>query len=229
MRSRRTILVSFLLLAVTAITTNAQSQDRDNPTLLSADTIKGSGIGKKVEYYYRLTAGPGEVALTVDLKAKAGATSAEVEVFDEDANKIFYYYPNATSQNERDVKRITLSGKQNLTLRLALDGSAGEYSIKLAGAIELTPPVDASSPPDAAVSNAEQTQPANTSQSDTATDTPATKAGKPGKLTFGMNILQAVGTQFGLPTSGVLHLVMRDGTVQQIDLSKVKSASVVKP
>src|SRR6185369_14171774 len=153
MKSRRILLVSFLLLAVTAITANAQSQDRDNPTLLSADTIKGSGIGKKVEFYYRVTAGPGEVVLTVDLKAKAGATSAEVEIFDEDANKIFYYYPNATSQNERGVKRVTLSGKQNLTLRLALDGSAGEYSIKLAGAIEL-----ATAPP-ASDAAADQPQP----------------------------------------------------------------------
>jgi len=126
-------------MAGTAIGVNAQSQDRENPTPLAANTVKGNGIGKKVEYYYSFTAGPGEVLVTVDLKAKAGSTNADVEIFDQDS-KIFYVYPNATTTAEHTVKHFTLSSKQPLILRLSFDSSAGEYSIKLSGAVEFAAP-----------------------------------------------------------------------------------------
>lgn len=247
MRYSKGFLVSFLLLVGWAITANAQSQDRDNPTPLVANTIKGNGIGKKVEYYYSFTAGPGEVALTVDLKAKAGSTSAEVEIFDEDASKIFYYYPNATSQNERAIKRITLSGKQLLTLRLALDSSAGDYSIKVAGPVEVATPAVASgptadasaiadtppAPPPSPPPSDAQPQPATgtpepDSSSATPTETPTPKSDKGSKFDLGLNLLQTVGSHFGLPSSGMLHIVMKDGTTNDIDLSKVKSARLAK-
>jgi len=244
MTNKRILLVSLLLVLAAVNLANAQSQDRDSPTPLSENKIKGTGTGKKVEYYYSFTAGPGEVVVTVDLKAKAGSTNADLEIFDGEESKIFYYYPNATTQNERAVKRVTLSGKQPLTLRLALDNNAGEYSIKLAGPVELAAPTPVPAPmPDAGASGAdasttpspaeEQPQPAtSTPEPDASIATPTEvstpKPGKLSKLDFGMNILQAVGTQFGLPTSGMLHIVMKDGTTQDIDLSKVKTASVKK-
>jgi hypothetical protein len=232
-------MMAMLLLGATASAANAQSQDRDSPTPLSANTIQGNGIGKKVAYYYAFTAGPGELVVTVDLKAKSGSTNADVEIFDLDASKIFYYYPNATSQNERAVKRVTLNSKQVLTLRLALDPNAGAYSIKLTGPVELAVPVPA---PDAATPSADTSTAAASAepstevvQRDPATAVPteaaaevAAKPGKGSKFDLGANLLQTVGTHFGLPTSGMLHIVMKDGTTQDIDLSKVKSASVSK-
>lgn len=237
MKKRRILLLSLLFIVATAVGANAQSQDRDNPTPFVSNPAKGNGTGKKVEYFYSFTGGPGEVALTVDLKAKAGSTNADVEIFDEDGSKIFYYYPNATSQNEHAVKRFTLNNKQLLTLRVALDSSAGGYSIKLGGAVELA--AQAAAPPsDAAPSSAEeQPQPASeTPVSDPSTATPTDAAtgatpnpGKGSKFDLGLNLFQTAGTHFGLPTSGMLHIVMRDGTTQDIDLSKVKSASIAKP
>ena len=229
MKSRRILLLALLLMAATAIGVNAQSQDRNNPTPLAADTIKGSGAGKKVDYYYSFTAGPGEVAVTVDLKAKAGSTNADVEIFDPDS-KIFYLYPNATTTAEHAVKRFTLNSKQPLILRLSFDSSAGEYSIKLSGPVELAAPaVDPAASDPAVAATAEQPA-TSSSEPDTATGATAetAKSGKTSKLNFGVNILQSVGTQFGLPTSGMLHFVMKDGSVQDIDLSKVKTASVTK-
>ena len=231
MKSRQILLITFLLLAATVSAANAQSQDRDNPTALAANTITGSGIGKKVEYYYSFTAGPGEIAVTIDLKAKTGSTNADVEIFDADS-KVFYYYPNATSTNEHAVKKFTLNSEQPLTLRLALDTSAGAYSIKLAGPIQL-----ATVPPAGETSAAgEQPQPptdvpppdtANTTPADSSSGTTA-KSGKSSKLDFSLDLLQTAGKHFGLPTSGILHIVMKDGSVQDIDLSQVKKASVTK-
>src|SRR4051794_8665167 len=96
----------------------AQSIDRDNPTPLAANTIKGNGTGKKVEYYYSFNAGPGELVVTVDLKSKSGSTGADVEIFDGNGEKVFYLYPNAASTSERQVKKLLVSSKQPLLLRL---------------------------------------------------------------------------------------------------------------
>ena len=137
MKNRHLLFVSILLIATIAIGANAQSQDRDNPTPLSSNTIKGSGVGKKVEYYYGLTAGPGEIVVTVDLKANAGSTNADVEIFDANSKKIFYYFPNATSTNEHTIKRFTVKSKQKVLLRLSFDADLGNYAINLGGAVEI--------------------------------------------------------------------------------------------
>lgn len=228
MKTRHLLFVSILLLATTAIGVNAQSQDRENPTPLTSDTIKGNGAGQKVEYYYSFTAGPGEVVVTVDLKAKAGSTNADVEVFNADS-KIFYYYPNATSKTEHAVKKFMLNSEQALILRLALDSSAGAYSIKLAGPVQLATPAGDS------VSSEQQPEPkTDTPPADAANTQPTeasggtTKSGKGSKLDLTVDLLQTAGKHFGLPTSGILHIVMKDGTTQDIDLSQVKKASVTK-
>ena len=131
------LLLIFALVLTPAGVAVGQSHDRDHPTPLTSDLIKGTGTGQKAEYYYSFTGGPGQVLLTVDLKAKAAATNADIEVFDPSGSKIFYYYPNATTKNERALKRFAAPEKQTLTLRLALDSNALEYAIRLGGAVEL--------------------------------------------------------------------------------------------
>jgi hypothetical protein len=117
MNINKLIIATFILLTVAAVGFS-QSQDRENPTPLTSNTIKGTGVGKKVEYYYCFPAGPGELVIGIDLKAKSGSTNADVEVFDAESNKILYQYPNATTQSERSLKRTALSIKQLLVLRL---------------------------------------------------------------------------------------------------------------
>jgi len=218
------VLLVALMITLANVSARAQtgSADRDNPTALAANTIKGTGVGKKVEYFYSFTAGPGEVVLTIDLKAKSGSTNADVEVFEAEGSKLFYHYPNATIQNEHAVKKFNVDSKQVLTLRLALDGSASDYSIKLGGAVELTDNSSLQTPVDQSQADV---QPQTSVPAAVDSSVPKVKGTK---LEFGMNILQTVGTQFGLPTSGLLHLVMKDGTVQDINLSNVKSASLKK-
>jgi hypothetical protein len=136
MRHGQLLMLVMLLIMAAGGATIAQSNDRDTPTPLSSNTIKGTGVGKKVEYYYSFSAGPGEVVLTIDLKAKSGSTGADVEVFDAGSNKIFYFFPKATSTNERAVKRFKVANKETVVLRLAFDLNAGDYTIKLGGAVE---------------------------------------------------------------------------------------------
>jgi len=207
-----------LLLLFVMGAAQAQSEDRDNPTPLSSNTIKGTGAGKKVEYFYSFGAGPGDVALTIDLKAKSGATSAEIELFDADSNKIFYHYPNATTQNKRAVKHVTVNGKQTLTMRVALDSNAGDYAIKLVGAVEFAqaapapeaaaPAADNSSAPATPASGGEASPQPDASAAGAPGQPTGQKSGKGSKLDLGVNLLQAVGTHFRPADFG--HATRRD-------------------
>lgn len=229
MKSKRILLLGLLFIVGTEMGANAQSQDRDNPTPFASNTIKGSGNGKKVEYFYSFTAGPGEVAITVDLKAKAGSTSADVEIFDEDGSKTFYYYPNATSQNEHAVKRFTLNNKQLLTLRLALDSSAGAYAIKLAGPVEFAGPAAATDAVTATDSvTAPDAQPdASAAQPDTSAAQPVADVAKPSKkINLDFNLKEKLNLLKDIPTSGSMVILMKDGTTQEIQMKNVKSITV---
>jgi hypothetical protein len=236
MKSKRIFLMSVLLIATTAMGANAQSQDRDNPTPFVSNPAKGNGTGKKVEYFYSFTGGPGEVAITVDLKAKAGSTNADIEVFDGEGSKIFYYYPNATSQNEHAVKRFTLNNKQLLILRVALDSSAGEYSIKLGGAVELAAPAAATdavtatdsvtataAQPDASAAEADT----SAAQPDISATQPVTEVAKPGKkINLDFNLKDKLNLLKDIPTSGSMVILMKDGSTQEIQMKNVKSITM---
>jgi hypothetical protein len=82
------LFLSLLILTVYSGAGIAQSTDRDNPTPLTTNEIRGSGTGKKVEYYYTFLAGPGEVVLTVDSGAKGSFSLVEVELFDYDEDRM---------------------------------------------------------------------------------------------------------------------------------------------
>ena len=129
------ILLALLMLAISAA---AQSTDRDNPTQLTSNEIKDVGVGKTVEYYYGFTAGPGEVTITIDLKAKAYSTAVRFELLDAESNQILTHNMNAatTTGGERVVKKARVREKQQVILKLVLDSNTGEYMIRLGGAVE---------------------------------------------------------------------------------------------
>ncbi|HVF87563.1 MAG TPA: hypothetical protein VM866_08225, partial [Pyrinomonadaceae bacterium] len=64
-----TLMTAALLLTTIAGTAAAQSTDRDRPTRLASNEIKGSAVDDTVEYYYTFAAGPGEITVTLDAKA----------------------------------------------------------------------------------------------------------------------------------------------------------------
>jgi hypothetical protein len=129
------LLLALLLLAVPAA---AQSTDRDNPTMLTSNEIKDEGVGKSIEYYYGFTAGPGEVTITVDLKAKSYSTAVRFELLDAESNQILAHNMNAatTTGAERVVKKARVREKQSVVLKLVLDSNTGEYMVRLGGAVE---------------------------------------------------------------------------------------------
>jgi hypothetical protein len=239
-------LVSLMLFACLWLFLNqqkaqAQSTDRDNPTPLAANEVKGYAPGKKVEYYYTFLAGPGDVVLTIDSGAKGSFSEFRAELFDMEAERLTVVhvlpYPGETA---RRVARATFGAQQPVLLRLTLDKEAAQYMARIGGAAQFagadaafsaeTPAASPATQPaaDAAVATpptpptAETSQPPATETAPTATAaTPAT-AGKVSGFKKLWLKLSAAGEVMGLAGIGALRLEMKDGTTQEISLGKIK-------
>lgn len=119
--------------------TLAFSTDRDHPTKLRSNEIRGTGVDRhNVSYYFTFLAGPGEVKLTLDLTARGGPQLAGAILYDEDWHQIDQVPTVVTSDSQRVVKRIQISQQQEVIVKVYLDSSgeaAGDFLLRVEGAV----------------------------------------------------------------------------------------------
>jgi hypothetical protein len=235
-----TFFCGFLILTVSSGNALAQSTDRDNPTLLAANEVKGYAPGKKVEYYFTFLAGPGDIVVTIDSGAKGSFSEFKAELFDMDAERLAYVqvlpYPGETS---RRVGRTTLGAQQPVLLRLTLDKDSAQYMARIGGAAQFAgtdasfsgEPSPASAAPQPSTDAAAAAPPATTETSQPPATDIATTAANPvtGKMSglkkFWLK-LSTAGEIMGLAGPGALRLEMKDDTAQDISLGKIKKVMV---
>jgi hypothetical protein len=106
------------------------------------------------------------------------------------------------------------------------DSNLGACKIKFGGAVELGV---GASPSTSDATDASANQSSNVTnalpEASQSTDQNTGKTGSKNK-TFVFSILDAVGQHFNIPTTGKLRVEMKDGSVQEIDLTQVKSIQV---
>ena len=139
---KKSLLLAASLLVLIAATgsTFAQSTNRDHPTPLRSDEIRGELNGDEIEYFYSFTAGPGELTITVDVKSSGGTTGTAFELLDSDANKVLICCEGAQAdsggQSGRDVASIKLGERQTVILHLTpFKYGKGTYRVRLSGAV----------------------------------------------------------------------------------------------
>src|ERR1044072_7405794 len=175
----RAIITSTLLFfALQAPEIYAQSVDRDNPTPLTSNEVRGFGTGKDVQYYYTFLAGPGEVVLTTDAAAKSGSTFFEVELFNMDAEQLTVIRYGPTRTPERKVQRFQIAQQQPVLLRINLDTNAGQYMVRVGGAVQLDSAATLSPTP-VATDAAASSSPVPIVDSSTSVTAPTTTEGTP--------------------------------------------------
>jgi hypothetical protein len=129
--------------AGTTTTINGSTQlpfptDRDHPLKLRSNEIRGSGLDKQtVRYYFSFVGGPGEVKLTFDFGPHAYYQSGEVNLYDEDFEKIDGLH---SAQNERLIKHIQIDPQRNLILEVLLNSGelsppAATFFVRVDGAV----------------------------------------------------------------------------------------------
>jgi len=128
-----------VILVFVCATASAQSTDRDNPAPLGAGEIKGSGVGKNEDHWYTFLAGPGDIAITLDVQARSGGTVTYVRLYDFDANEIVKVNRSAfTDRTERAVKRLSIPRQQPLLMRIEIDRETGPFMVRVQGAVTLS-------------------------------------------------------------------------------------------
>jgi hypothetical protein len=121
----------------------AQSTDRDRPTKLTSNEIKGGPVDDTVEYYYSLAAGPGELTVTVDAKANknAAAPGIFVELFDSKARRLLNISAIVgLGDSKRDIKSVKLGSRQPVVMQLKLERGLEQYLVRIEGALQLGKP-----------------------------------------------------------------------------------------
>jgi len=226
----------------------AQSTDRDNPTPLSSNEIRGIGIDKAVEYFYTFLAGPGELVLTTDVRAKAYSTFFETLFFNMDAKELGFIRYGPTMRSERRVTRIQLGQQQPVLVQIALDSSAGEYMVRISGAVQLetaatlspTPvasdaggsiPVASADPAAAAGTPAATNEPSPPATGETPASQPDPNVAAGAKMSKAQKLWMRIGSAselLGLSNAGKIKVDMKDGTSQEIGLMKIKKLFVPK-
>ncbi|HSP06313.1 MAG TPA: hypothetical protein VLR94_04005 [Acidobacteriota bacterium] len=130
--------------APTASAMPVVSADRDHPTPLASNELQGDLDGIVTEAFYSVLAGPGDLVITVDVKASDGIANLSFELLDKDAaNSLMSSFAQAdgTGQTARKIETVKLDSNQTVVLLLRKSGK-GTFTMRLSGtaAIEKAKP-----------------------------------------------------------------------------------------
>jgi hypothetical protein len=118
----------------------APSTDRDNPTQLTDSEIKGDGVDEKTQYFYSFAGGPGDVTITLDVKAdkSTAVSSVDIALFNASSKKLLSTYANPDhGSSKHAVETATVHSTQTLLLEVDVSTGVSSFKIKLAGAVTL--------------------------------------------------------------------------------------------
>ena len=137
--SQRTTKLSVaLVLVLYASTGLAQSTDRSRPTPLVSGQIIGKGTGTSTDYWYAFTAGPGEIAISVDVSATVGSTPGDVDVELKDTlfNTVTQVSASATYlKSEQKGVRFEIRKAQAFLLKVGVGERVKSYGVTVSGAV----------------------------------------------------------------------------------------------
>lgn len=176
----------------------AQSTDRDNPIPLRSNEITGNLDEPNEEHFYSFVAGPGELTITLDVKATPENQAVlNFELLERNAATSIICCEFAQGNGGgtgRDVKSVKLTKRQTVILHTTNGPiGGGTFRIRLSGA---------------AVSGG-------------STQT----IGNDEKIENDRSI-NRTGNQISVPAKGTLRIKMKNGSTKEIDLSLVREISV---
>ena len=197
------IVVAVVFIIVFAVTAAmAQSSSRDNPRVLSSGDVTGTLNDHNQESFYSFTAGPGEVTITLDVQARRndiGNMSFELLARDGSTSLLCCYGAQGDSGGTgRDTASIKLPKRQTVVLYIKSGPvGGGTYHVRVTGAAMFGG------------------QMAGANDSGNKNENSNFHGGS-----------HSGGAAVDVPASGILHIRMKDGTVKDIDLSRVRDISI---
>src|SRR5215831_4947604 len=121
-----------------------RSEDRDKPTLLSSNEITDSLDGSADQYFYKFSAGPGKITVTLEVKASGTNAGAMLDLFDSKSRRLLsdVLAQGVDGGEERVVNSVQISTRQEVVLRIkglkyGDSGGTGTYKVALSGAVNI--------------------------------------------------------------------------------------------
>src|ERR1043165_7915646 len=133
-------ILSLLVLIATTSVAFAQSGDRDHPTPINSNELRGVLNSDGGEFFYSFTAGPGAVTITVEVKSSDGTLAMPFELLAANAADSIlcceFAQADTTGETGRVVKTINIKSRRTVILHLTENQyGAGTFLIRLSGAV----------------------------------------------------------------------------------------------
>jgi len=139
---RLVIAASLVCASISVSFGQERSTDRDNPTAITANVITDDLDGTDTTYFYKFTAGPGKLTVTIEVKASGTNAGAMLDLFDAKSRPILsdVLAQGVDGGSERIANRVQLSGKRDIVLRIkgfkyGDTGGTGTYKVMLDGPV----------------------------------------------------------------------------------------------
>jgi hypothetical protein len=208
-----TIVIFALTLSLGAASSFAQSSDRDSPAALTSGNITGSLNDHDRESFYSFTAGPGAVSITVDVNARRdeqGVLNFDVLARNGATSIACCFFAQGEGGGTGgEVAYFRLARRQTVILHTKNGPiGGGTFNIRVTGAGTSF----------AAGSNGDGYGQGSGSDNDNDND----GGGRGDRGDRGDRGRE----QIEVPATGTLHIKMKNGTVQDINLSRVRNISI---
>jgi hypothetical protein len=206
-RSKYVVFGLALCLFALVGTAAAQSSNRDRPTALNSGEINGSLSNHNGESFYSFTAGPGELTITVDVTVNHRRDETQIgvlnfELLAQNASTSLLcceFAQTGDSGTGRTVKSVRLTRRQTVILHTTNGPvGGGTFRIRLNGANSFSTSTYG---------------PGNSNNNNDNNNNDRDRGNRDGE-------------QITVPENGILHIRMKNGTTQDIDLSRVRNISV---
>jgi hypothetical protein len=141
MKKKLLPVLSLLLVIAAASVAVAQSRNRDHPTPINSNELRGVLDSEGGEFFYSFTAGPGELTITVEVTSREGTLAMPFELLEANAATPLlcceYAQADATGETGRAVKTIRIRGRRSVILHLTENKyGAGTFLVRFGGAVE---------------------------------------------------------------------------------------------
>ena len=119
-----------------------RSTDRDNPTPVTSKVITDELDGSDTAYFYKFTAGPGKLTVTIEVKAAGTNAGAMLDLFGANSRPILsdVLAQGVDGGTERIVNSVEFSGKRDIVMKIkglkyGDTGGTGTYKVTLDGPV----------------------------------------------------------------------------------------------
>ena len=135
------IVAAILICTSGAAFGQGRSEDRDNPAQLSSNKVNDELDGSDSQYFYKFTAGPGKLTVTLEVKASGTNAGAMLDLFANSKPILSdVLVQGIDAGSDRQVNSVQLNGKREIVMRIkglkyGDSGGTGTYTITLEGPV----------------------------------------------------------------------------------------------